>query len=123
MLLANLPEQCREVRELARSRKCPLYLAEKEVLKATHADVGTYLLSLWGLPLPLVEAVAFHHEPAQSSERAFSPLAAVHVANIWSRAQLGSSPDIGATAIDLDYLKETGLHERLSIWQQQLIAE
>lgn len=123
MLLANLPEQCREVRELARSRKCPLYLAEKEVLKATHADVGAYLLSLWGLPLPLVEAVAFHHEPAQSSERDFSPLVAVHVANIWSRAQLASSPDIGATAIDLDYLKETGLHERLSIWQQQLLAD
>ena len=29
-----------------------------------HAEVGAYLLGLWGLPVPVVEAVAHHHAPA-----------------------------------------------------------
>ena len=30
----------------------------------THAAAGAYLLGLWGLPSAVVEAVAFHHDPA-----------------------------------------------------------
>jgi HD-like signal output (HDOD) protein len=32
-----------------------------------HAEVGAYLLGLWGFPTPIVEAVAFHHLPSQAS--------------------------------------------------------
>jgi HD-like signal output (HDOD) protein len=32
------------------------------VLGATHAQVGAYLLGLWGLPRPIVDAVARHHD-------------------------------------------------------------
>src|SRR5207249_4909272 len=34
--------------------------AELEVLGVTHAQAGAYLLSLWGFPLEIVEAVAHH---------------------------------------------------------------
>lgn len=36
--------------------------SELEILGATHADIGAYLLRLWGLPFPLVDAVARHHD-------------------------------------------------------------
>ncbi|MEO1480736.1 MAG: response regulator [Myxococcota bacterium] len=36
-------------------------------LGATHSDVGAYLLAMWGIPYPVVEAVAFHHVAHQSS--------------------------------------------------------
>jgi hypothetical protein len=39
------------------------------------------LLGLWGLPNPVVEAVALHHKPSASSARGFSPVIAVHVAD------------------------------------------
>jgi putative nucleotidyltransferase with HDIG domain len=32
-------------------------------MEAHHAEVGAYLLGLWGFPNSIVEAVAFHHSP------------------------------------------------------------
>lgn len=41
----------------------PLHLVEREVLGASHAEVGAFLLGTWGLPDVIVQAVAHHHEP------------------------------------------------------------
>ena len=35
---------------------------ERELLGVTHAEIGAYLLGLWGFPLPVVLAVARHHD-------------------------------------------------------------
>jgi HD-like signal output (HDOD) protein len=32
--------------------------AERELFGATHAEVGAWLLGIWGLPVPIVEAMA-----------------------------------------------------------------
>jgi HD-like signal output (HDOD) protein len=90
------------------------------VLKATHADVGAYLLSIWGLPIPLVETVGLHHEPGRAPERTFGALTAVHVASAWSYEQTPSAREIPVSPLDLDYLKETGVADRLDLWRQRL---
>jgi HD-like signal output (HDOD) protein len=41
---------------------------------------GAYLLSLWGLPWPIIEAVAFHQNPTAASEENFGLTTAVHTA-------------------------------------------
>jgi HD-like signal output (HDOD) protein/CheY-like chemotaxis protein len=33
----------------------------------THAELGAFLLGLWGLPFPIVEAVANHHSPERNA--------------------------------------------------------
>jgi len=53
----------REVRESNRL----VAEVEAEILGLTHAQVGAYLLGLWGLPSPVVNAVARHH--AQDPEQ------------------------------------------------------
>jgi len=40
-----------------------LHVVEREHLGTTHADIGAYLLGLWGLPYDVIEAVARHHTP------------------------------------------------------------
>ncbi len=37
--------------------------AEREIYGYTHAEIGAYLLAVWGMPLSLVEAVLYHHSP------------------------------------------------------------
>lgn len=39
---------------------------ERRTTGATHAQIGAYLLGLWGLPYSIVEAVALHHAPLPS---------------------------------------------------------
>ncbi len=75
----NLEEDYREIIQIARCEKRPLYEIELEAWGVTHADAGAYLLGLWGLPFPMLEAVARHHA-APDSFNAFSPALAVHLA-------------------------------------------
>jgi HD-like signal output (HDOD) protein len=41
----------------------PLQQVERQRWGFDHARVGAYLLGLWGLPVNVVHAVAYHHEP------------------------------------------------------------
>lgn len=36
---------------------------ERDIIGADHAAIGSYFLGLWGFPLDVCEAVAFHHRP------------------------------------------------------------
>jgi len=80
VLLQQCPEDVGRAVELAEERGIALCDAEREVLDATHAEVGAYLLGLWGLPYPILEAVAFHHDPRPAAQTEFDLLAAVAVA-------------------------------------------
>jgi HD-like signal output (HDOD) protein len=80
-----------------------LSAAELETFGASHGEVGGYLLQLWGLPAPVVEAVTFHHEPHLSGDDGSGPLAAVHAAE----ALIDGEADW-----DHEYLARAGLSER-----------
>ena len=90
-------------------------MLEKEAFGATHADVGAYLLGLWGFTDTVVEAAAFHHYPAECPGRAFGPLAVVHAADALQREQ--ASPDDGPPRLDTEYLARLGLASRIDLWR------
>ena len=60
--------------------RIPLHEAEVRVIGASHAQVGAYLLGLWGLPQSVVDAVAHHHSPQSAAPTNFGPLAALAIA-------------------------------------------
>jgi putative nucleotidyltransferase with HDIG domain len=56
-------------RLLTMNTKIPRLQMEYHYLGTSHAEIGAYMLSLWGLPSGVIKAVAFHHNP--SKETAF----------------------------------------------------
>jgi HD-like signal output (HDOD) protein/ActR/RegA family two-component response regulator len=42
--------------------------AERAAHGTSHAELGAYLLGIWGLPDPVVEAVAWHEDPASAGD-------------------------------------------------------
>jgi HD-like signal output (HDOD) protein/CheY-like chemotaxis protein len=89
---------------------------EQDAFGCNHSAVGAYLLGLWGLPHAVVEAVAWHHEPAQAQPTGFSPLLAVHVADycdhrIHTYAALGEKP-----RLDTDLCSSLGFGDRITLW-------
>jgi HD-like signal output (HDOD) protein len=117
VLAANLPDQYSQTLALARAQKMPLSEVERETLGATHAEVGAYLLGLWGLPDPIVEAVAYHAHPRRCPDHKFSPLTAVHVANALEHEARVINADEVAPAWEREYLSELGLTHRLDAWR------
>lgn len=55
--------------------------AEMAVIGVSHAEIGAYLLGLWGVSDHIVEAVFFHHRPEESECRDCNGISIVHGAN------------------------------------------
>ncbi len=117
-LATNLPSLYATTLELAQRENLPLIEAEMVTLNATHAQVGAYLMGLWGLPPAIVEALAFHHRPADCRTGEFSPLTAVYVANCLENAAHPGDVIGVAIPIEDDYLAGLGLAERVTKWQE-----
>ena len=114
VIASNLPDRYRDAINLAREQQLPIWQAEREVFAASHADVGAYLFGLWGLPDPIVEAVAFHHCPLQCTHTGLTPLLVVHVANCLEHDAGGSR---GGGRLDMEYLRGVGLEAKLPVWR------
>lgn len=95
----------------------PFHETEERLHGVSHAEVGAYLLGLWGMPYPIVEAVAHHHHPSRVSEQSeFGVLAATHVAQVLAHeAAEGPSP---AWTIDEELLERLGVADRLPAWRE-----
>lgn len=65
VLIQECPRELEQAVELALAAGVSLPQAEYEILGASHAEIGAYLLALWGLPYAVVEAVAHHHRPTR----------------------------------------------------------
>ena len=113
VLLAELP---REYRPILAKNTGVIAPHELEKLGCTHAQVGAYLISIWGLPVPLVRAVAFHHCPSEAGETQFSSLTAVHAADAITGAT-DPSPLNHDGDLDLNYLDYLGLSSRVETWR------
>lgn len=73
-------------------------------------------MSIWGLPHPLIHAVAFHDRPAESIEDCFSSLTIIHTADALVSS---SNPASILQDVQLDeaYIDRLGLSERLPVWR------
>lgn len=78
VLEQGAPDETQAVYEYASENCVPIYIAEKELLGSSHADVGGYVLGLWGVPPVIVDAVLGHHELGRDPS---GLSAAVHVAH------------------------------------------
>jgi HD-like signal output (HDOD) protein/ActR/RegA family two-component response regulator len=119
VLAANLPELYRAALVQVQEQGTTEWEAERALLGTTHAEVGAYLLGLWGLPDPIVEALAFHHYPSACPDQRFSPLTAVHIANALVHTEDSTEAGGSLAALDSAYVAQLGLSERLATWRPQ----
>jgi putative nucleotidyltransferase with HDIG domain len=89
---------------------------ERERLGCTHAEVGAYLMSIWGLPFSLVRAVAYHHRPGEIAEASFSSVTAVHAADAIV-SESDPSPLNHDATMGRSYLERLGLGDKEKMWR------
>lgn len=122
VLAINLPEVYQSVLSLCRDQAMNFWRAESIVLGTTHSEIGAHLLTLWGMPHSIIEAVAYHHDPAsapKSVTKPFGPLAAVHIANGLVRLQTIDDVVDTSKFFDQDYLADVGGESLLERFLQQ----
>lgn len=117
----ELAELMNQIAQEMRSSNCSLTEAEEKVLGVTHAEIGGYLLSLWGLPYPVIEAVANHHAPSRVETTEFGILAAVHVGDalINEITELVGPPE-SSPGLDPTFIEALSLADKLDAWRDQV---
>ncbi len=117
VIAAALPKQLAAVLRTARETGEELHVIERDLLGVSHAEIGAYLLGVWGLPFAIVEAVAHHHSPRRVTGGARDVLAALHVADALADTVCGGAAESpGESKLDLDFLEEAGLTHHLPRW-------
>jgi HD-like signal output (HDOD) protein len=127
ILASNFSAAYRAV--LAGAREAAGDILEREVAAfgTSHAEIGAYLMGLWGLEPAILAAIAFHHRPLDSREQAFGALTAVHTANGFDHEKWPEQRKTGGAACSEGaYLEALGLTGQVASWRQacrQLEAE
>lgn len=137
VLAANIENRYSAVLAEASAKGRPVWEAEQSEFGTTHAEVGAYLLGLWGLSDSIVEAVAYHHRPGDCVAPTFSPLTAVHAAHVLRQdqgdqgvrnrlperpagccAQTVPDPLLHQALLDMAYLDRLHVTERVPSWRE-----
>ncbi len=133
LVLLKVPVLYNEITELAKMTGYDLTETEYVVMKTSHAELGAYLLGLWGIPDNVVEAVAFHHNPSKLLEgmvimsnetpgevsgkaKGFTVLTAVHMANALLMQESSSPGTTEFPYVDMLYLRTLNLTDKLPEW-------
>jgi putative nucleotidyltransferase with HDIG domain len=114
ILAANAETEYKLVLDLAKKARLPLEQAEKGIFSSTHAQIGAYLLALWGVPDSVIDAVEKHHSPAEAGTEGFSTVLAIHVAQHLDP----SAPR--PKGLDLELIRKLGLQDRIPAWKEIL---
>ena len=114
ILAVNLPEAYKNALEVAHREEISIWEAETRNFGVNHADVGGFVLSLWGLPVRVVEAITYHHEPESFGATSLNPVIAVHVANHAVHSK-GNSPN-RPEHLNSEFIASLSLEHRLPHW-------
>lgn len=123
VLAVELPEVMDEVLATAADQGCTVMAAEQAVFGATHAEIGGYLLGLWGLPLQVVEAVASHHRPSRVEANGFGVLASTHLADALVAtvtARQAGEEAIPHPGLDHAFVERLGVATQIEDWLAQV---
>lgn len=132
VLAARLPREFERSLETSRSEQRPLHVVEKEQMGTTHAEIGAYLLGLWGLSPVVVDAVCRHHRPevSEGGSTGLDVLAIAHIADGLAHEatldQGGYARPATGGLLNHEYLSRLGLAAELPAWRtmaQQRLAK
>ena len=102
-----------------REEQCPLHKVEEREYGFSHAEIGAYLLGLWGLPYAVVEAIALHHAPNRVPHQNFDAASAVYIANLLAQELDSPSPlpwENGLQSNE-EYLISLGVEKDIPYWR------
>lgn len=119
VLAMRSPQNLVRVLSGAAEEKKPQFEVEEELMGVSHAEVGAYLLGIWGLPSPVVEAVAQHHRPERIPHDRLDAVGIVHISNCLAHKHGGRAGAEDAQvyqSVDPAFLERLELADDFARW-------
>jgi HD-like signal output (HDOD) protein len=117
ILVENFPDQFKNACDAAKRKKTPLNAELLQTLRASPAQVGSYLLELWGMPSSVTRAVYFQEHPEREGEKRFSITTALYIANQIASRKVSPS-DFVLPDWNIEYLQAVDCWNAIPSWEQ-----
>jgi putative nucleotidyltransferase with HDIG domain len=118
ILATNFKDAYQQVLTELRNSDHSLWELEQATFGTSHAEIGAYLMGLWNLENPIIEAIAFHHCPAKSASNQMGLLTVVHVANALDHEEDFPENQESDLSYDDEYIDQLGGTDRIAEWRQ-----
>ena len=118
LLIVYLPERYERAKALVSQKGISLHEAERELYGIDHAELGAHLLDAWGLPFPVLEAVAFHHNAPELEHTSLETADAVYLAEtLFEARERGVDP---MSVFDPAYLERMEVTQHMRTYIKML---
>jgi HD-like signal output (HDOD) protein/CheY-like chemotaxis protein len=114
------PGKTREVLRRAEQGE-DMTVVEKEVFGSSQAELGGYLLGLWGFNDAVIEAVLYQSRPSDCVYADRSALTAVHLARVFGPRWPFGSRTLRPVTLDIDYVRHLGMEGKVKEWMVELV--
>ncbi len=114
------PTKTREVLRRAENGE-EMPAVERDVFGASQAELGGYLLGLWGFNDAVIEAVLYQSRPSDCVYADRSALTAVHLARVFGPRWPFGSRSLRPVTLDIDYVRHLGMEPRVKEWMAGLV--
>lgn len=122
VLAEGCPGEYVRILLMSQARNAPLADIEADELCVTHAEIGAYLLGLWGFSESVVVAIAQHHGALRGPE--LSPLSAVvHVVDVEMHNRYVSKSGYAPHTFAPELVAVGGGAEEIRKWRAVMDAE
>ena len=91
---------------------------EKRQFESSHADIGAYLLGLWGIPPAILIAVSNHHSIQGYLNRGFALSVSVYFANYFAY-YFSNNPLMPAFQLEPAVEENAWVKTFLDVWKHQ----
>jgi HD-like signal output (HDOD) protein len=117
IIIDNFPDQFAAASAGARATKSSLLSRLREAFQTTPAQVGAYVLELWGLPRGVVNTISWLDTPEDDQANGFSLTTALYVADHIASARF---PADSCPVEDwkTDYLQAVGCADNIPAWEK-----
>lgn len=118
ILLGSAQELYETILEKCRRDNVAIWRAERDQMDCTHAELGAYLLGLWGLSDKTITSVFYHHNLINYSGEHPHYAAVVHAANALDHECNVENPSYDKDRWNPDALERLGFADRLPVWRE-----
>jgi HD-like signal output (HDOD) protein/ActR/RegA family two-component response regulator len=125
VLASRMPLPFSSALSISRERNCAPFEAEESILGISHAELGAYLLGVWGINGLTVEAVAHHHRPTRIPHEGLDSSVATYLASLIAlQLDLHPHDTTGADlpAHDKESLTGLGLLAQYPVFRTRAVA-
>ncbi len=119
LLMSQLGDNYAAIVETARREGMRIETAETRQLQTTHADIGAYLIGLWGFNGDIIEAIAFHHRLDRLPALGVTAPLAVHLADHYYYQHYPEQIVGQPPPLDTGYLKTLGCADQAADWMAE----